>query len=101
MCIDRFLGRDVVEGARYFPVVAILVPRQSGKTTLAKKMFMMHNYVTLEDVDMREAALNDPRSFLAMQRNNHGLIIDEFQHAPDLLSYITCLNSYTFTTINR
>lgn len=88
MYIKRFLERDIAEGMRYFPVVAILGPRQSGKTTLAKKIFEKHIYVTLEDVDVRKAALNDPRSFFTLYRNEHGLIIDEFQHAPELLSYI-------------
>jgi predicted AAA+ superfamily ATPase len=82
------MEKDIAEGMRYFPVVAILGPRQSGKTTLAKNMFPNHLYVTLEDIDMREAAKHDPRSFLSLHRNEHGLIIDEFQHVPELLSYI-------------
>src|SRR5271154_1807620 len=88
MYIHRILEKDIGQGALYFPVVAILGPRQSGKTTLAKKMFEKHTYVTLEDIDMRNAALSDPRSFLNLYRNEHGLIIDEFQRAPELLSYI-------------
>ncbi|MFA6527052.1 MAG: ATP-binding protein [Candidatus Babeliales bacterium] len=88
MFISRILERDIIEGARYFPVVAILGPRQSGKTTLAKKIFAQHAYVSLEDVDKRTAAIEDPRTFLQLHRNEAGLIIDEFQYAPDLLSYI-------------
>jgi len=88
MYIKRILEKDIAQGALYFPVVAILGPRQSGKTTLAKKMFEKHVYVTLEDIDIRNAAINDPRSFLSLYRNDHGLIIDEFQRAPALLSYI-------------
>lgn len=88
MYIKRFLEDDIAQGMLYFPVVVILGPRQSGKTTLAKKMFEKHTYVTLEEPDMRQAAITDPRSFLNLHRNEHGLIIDEFQHVPDLLSYI-------------
>lgn len=88
MFINRIIEKDIVEGARYFPVVAILGPRQSGKTTLAKKIFEKHNYVSLEDIDKRMAAIEDPRTFLQLHRNTFGLIIDEFQYAPDLLSYI-------------
>ncbi len=88
MYIKRKLEKDIAQGRLYFPVVAILGPRQSGKTTLAKKMFPNHLYVTLEDIDVREAAKHDPRSFLSLHRNDHGLIIDEFQHVPELLSYI-------------
>lgn len=88
MYIKRTAEKDIKEGARYFPAVAILGPRQSGKTTLAKKMFPLHTYVSLEDIDLRTAAINDPRTFLELHQNQQGMIIDEFQHAPDLLSYI-------------
>lgn len=88
MYIKRLLEADISQGMLFFPVVVILGPRQSGKTTLAKKMFGKHPYVTLEEPDMRKAAVNDPRSFLNLHRNEHGLIIDEFQHVPELLSYI-------------
>ncbi|MFH1831886.1 MAG: ATP-binding protein [bacterium] len=88
MYINRILEKDILEGARYFPVVGILGPRQSGKTTLAQKIFDKHNYVSLEEADKRTAAIEDPRTFLKLHRNEFGLIIDEFQYAPDLLSYI-------------
>lgn len=88
MYIKRLLENDITQGARFFPVIAIVGPRQSGKTTLAKNLFNQHPYVSLEDLDKRKAALEDPRSFLLLHQNEHGLIIDEFQYAPDLLSYI-------------
>lgn len=86
--ISRHATNDILEGAQYFPVVAILGPRQSGKTTLAQMIFSNHAYLSLEDLDLRSAAINDPRTFLTAHRNNYGIIIDEFQYAPDLLSYI-------------
>jgi predicted AAA+ superfamily ATPase len=90
MYIKRTLEKDIKEGASYFPVVAILGPRQSGKTTLAQTLFSDHVYVSLEEKDQRTAALADPRSFLESNRSlsKVGIIIDEFQYAPDLLSYI-------------
>ncbi|MCB9492716.1 MAG: ATP-binding protein [Epsilonproteobacteria bacterium] len=71
-----------------FPVVAILGPRQSGKTTLAQATFNNYTYVSLEDLKTRELALEDPQNFLAMHENEHGIIIDEFQNVPDILSQI-------------
>ncbi|MEK6737244.1 MAG: AAA family ATPase, partial [Planctomycetota bacterium] len=47
-----------------FPVVAITGPRQSGKTTLAKASFPSKPYITLENPDMLELALDDPKGFL-------------------------------------
>lgn len=71
-----------------FPVVALLGPRQSGKTTLAKSTFKKHAYVSFEDPDTRNFAQSDPRKFLSAYENTFGIIIDEFQHVPEILSYI-------------
>ncbi|MFA5075330.1 MAG: ATP-binding protein [Candidatus Babeliales bacterium] len=86
--IKRKITHDVLEGARYFPVIGILGPRQSGKTTLARELFKDHVYLSLEDLDLRATAKSDPRTFLLANRNDHGIIIDEFQYVPELLSYI-------------
>jgi predicted AAA+ superfamily ATPase len=69
-----------------FPVIAITGPRQSGKTTLVKKIFHNLPYVSLEDIDIRTQAQEDPRGFL----NNfpQGAIFDEVQRVPELFSYI-------------
>ncbi len=69
-----------------YPVLAISGPRQSGKSTLAKKQFPDHHYVSLEDMDERAMAEEDPRGFL--QRFQSGVIIDEVQRVPQLFSYI-------------
>ncbi len=86
--IKREITTDILEGARYFPVVGILGPRQSGKTTLAKDIFKNHIYLSLEDLDLRAMAKTDPRTLLQANRNDYGIIIDEFQYVPELLSYI-------------
>lgn len=84
----RDLQEIVQRFASKFPVLSITGPRQSGKTTLVREMFKKHNYVLLEYVDEREYAQSDPRGFLKKYSNEHGLIIDEVQYAPELLSYI-------------
>jgi predicted AAA+ superfamily ATPase len=72
--------------ARGFPVAVLTGPRQSGKTTLARAAFPRHAYVSLEDLDQRAQAAADPRGFVAQWRG--GVVIDEVQHAPALLSYL-------------
>ena len=69
-----------------YPVVTITGPKQSGKTTLCKNLFSNKKYVSLEEFDNRNYAENDPRGFLAEYCG--GVIIDEIQRVPDLLSYI-------------
>jgi hypothetical protein len=72
--------------AGYYPVVAVIGPRQSGKTTLVKSTFPKKDYVSLEDPDVREFVRVDPRGFLAQHRA--GAILDEAQRCPELCSYL-------------
>lgn len=86
--IHRALSEHILTLAQQFPVLAILGPRQSGKTTLAQMLFRDYVYVSLEDLDVRQRAKNDPRGFLQQGENAGGLILDEIQNVPELLSYI-------------
>lgn len=61
-------------------------PRQSGKTTLARAAFSGYEYFSLEDLDSRREAAEDPRGFL--HRRPHGFILDEVQHVPELFPYL-------------
>ena len=72
----------------HFPVIAILGPRQSGKTTLAKEVFKSYTYLSLEDPKTRDLAQEDPKAFLELYENSFGIILDEFQLVPQLLSVI-------------
>jgi len=84
--IPRLALQTAHSWASIFRVVAIVGPRQSGKTTLARQAFPDHPYRSLEDPDRRELARSDPRGFLAALPD--GAILDEVQRCPDLLSYI-------------
>ncbi len=88
MLIKRDLTEKVTEAAKEFPVIAIVGPRQSGKTTLAQMAFPQHTYISLEDYDMRMLANADPRKFLQEYPTASGIILDEIQHVPELLSYM-------------
>jgi predicted AAA+ superfamily ATPase len=67
-------------------VVTITGPRQSGKTTLCRMLFPDRPYVSLETPEDRVFALRDPKGFL--DRFETGVVIEEVQRAPELLSYI-------------
>jgi uncharacterized protein len=82
----RELSSYIKEIAKIYPVVAVLGPRQSGKTTLVKALFSKKPYVNLEKPKDRDFALTDPELFLSQFPD--GAIIDEIQHVPDLFSYI-------------
>jgi predicted AAA+ superfamily ATPase len=84
--IERLLGRVLAEQARGNPVVTLVGPRQSGKTTLVRHVFPDHDYVSLERPDRRSAAKQDPVGFLSAHRGE--VILDEVQKVPELLSYI-------------
>jgi len=82
----RELAAYLVKIAPKYPVVTIVGPRQSGKSTLCRYLFADHQYVSLEEADVRELAVRDPRGFF--KKNSGDLILDEIQRAPELLSYI-------------
>ena len=86
--LSRHLSESVLSAAAQNPVVTLMGPRQSGKTTLCRMLFPDHEYLSLEAPDVRSRAIDDPRGFLASEDD---LIIDEIQRAPDLLSYIQVL----------
>ena len=84
--IPRTLEKKLRESAKQYPVVLITGPRQSGKTTLCRKIFQKKHYVSFENPDTREFAQNDPKGLL--ERYPEGAIFDEIQRVPALLSYI-------------
>ena len=84
--ISRQAFEKIQELSQQFKSVAILGPRQSGKTTLARACFPHKPYISLENPDSRRFALDDPKGFL--QQFPEGAILDEIQRTPEILSYL-------------
>lgn len=84
--IEREIEPVLRELSKGFKSITLTGPRQSGKTTLARKAFPELRYVSLENPDTRERAATDPRGFL--RQLSDGAIVDEIQRVPDLFSYL-------------
>jgi len=79
----------LLQRATLYPVVTVLGPRQSGKTTLCRMAFPDKPYVNLEQPDVRDFAQQDPKAFLAQYPD--GAVLDEIQNVPTLLSWLQVL----------
>lgn len=86
MFIERQITSKIKQLADKFPVITLTGARQCGKSTLLRHSFPEYQYASLEDLDLRKMANEDPRGFLQNYQNK--TIIDEAQYAPDLFSYI-------------
>ena len=69
-----------------YPILALTGPRQSGKTTFLRTQFSEYQYVSLENLDLRKFATEDPNAFLAQY--DKYVIFDEAQRVPHLFSYL-------------
>lgn len=72
--------------AGQFPIIAILGPRQSGKTTLAKDAFPNKQYLTFDDKRVRDIAQANPQDFIEALPS--GAILDEVQKVPEIFDAI-------------
>ena len=84
--IKRDAEAELIALSRQFRAVAVTGPRQSGKTTLVRKVFDQKPYISLENPDTRKYAQEDPRGFLG--DFPEGAILDEIQRAPAIFSYL-------------
>ena len=86
--IQRSLEKVVEQVTQEYPVVLVTGPRQVGKTTMLKKLMegSSRGYVSLDDLNDRALAKNDPELFL--QLHKPPVLIDEVQYAPELFTYI-------------
>ena len=83
---ERTQRAALLSALRSYPVAVVTGPRQAGKSTMLRTTLKKWTMVSLEDLDLRNFALADPRGFL--RQYPPPLVIDEAQHVPELFSYI-------------
>ena len=85
--INRDLESKIISLPEEYSAILITGPRQVGKTTILRRLTQENRtYVTLDDLEERAMAQNDPALFLQM--HDRPILIDEVQYAPQLFSYI-------------
>jgi AAA+ family protein len=84
--IHRKIEETILEASKYFSVIAVSGPRQSGKSTLLTQLFPLYEKFSLKDLNILDYAKNDPIAFL--NQTDEGMFIDEIQRCPQLLDYI-------------
>lgn len=85
--IKRDLEPKILSLSKEYSAILITGPRQVGKTTILRQLMQKDRaYVTLDDLEDRAMAQNDPALFL--QLHDRPILIDEVQYAPQLFSYI-------------
>lgn len=84
--IKRAISASIAEASKYYQVIVVTGPRQTGKTTLCRELFTGYAYYNLEDLGLRQGIADDPKGFLAGCGKE--VIIDEVQNLPELFSYI-------------
>lgn len=84
--ILRVAQAELINLASQYKAIAVIGPRQSGKTTLVRAVFPEKPYVSLENLEARSYALEDPKAFL--NQFPDGAVLDEVQRTPALFSYL-------------
>ena len=86
MWIEREIVTELLQAASTFPVVALVGPRQVGKTSILERVFQDYHYVSLDVASNAETAETRPQEFL--RRHPPPVVIDEVQYAPSFFRHL-------------
>lgn len=87
MHITRTLSKSILETSKSFKILLLTGPRQVGKTTLLQNLQSQNrSYISLDDVDIRLSAKEDPAGFVDQLKLP--ILIDEVQYAPEIFPYL-------------
>jgi predicted AAA+ superfamily ATPase len=85
--IQRFLEKTIMENMKCREIIALIGPRQSGKTTLLKHIYEAIGegvFLSFDDREELELFVEDEKAFAELHaKNSRYLFIDEFQYAKE------------------
>lgn len=84
--IPRAVSPHILEVQKYYSVIIVTGPRQSGKTTLCQHLFSDYKFATMDDIGTRTRALTDMDFFMDSLGEN--AVIDEVQNCPEVLTAV-------------
>lgn len=84
--IKRDMEKLIINTSKEYSAILLYGPRQIGKSTVLENLFKNRTIVSLDDLNLRNLAINDPKMFLEIYKPP--LLIDEIQYAPNLFPYI-------------
>ena len=85
----RLITDRVKKALEFFPVIAVVGARQTGKSTLVKHEFPERNYISLDLLEVRAAVDSDPYGFISAQ--HRPITLDEVQRVPTIFEIIKVL----------
>ena len=80
--VQRHLESKILRHIKNTSVILLTGPRQSGKSTLLQHLFKEWQYISFDNIQLRNEASSDPRIFLKKYPDK--TIFDEVQKVPDL-----------------
>src|SRR5262249_43160182 len=86
MWIERDISPKIMSLAQSFPVIVLTGARQTGKTTLLRRLFADYTYVSLDIPSTAALASQSPEAFLSQYPAP--LLVDEVQYAPELFRHL-------------
>lgn len=84
--VQRFMVNVISDNLKYFPLISITGPRQSGKTTIAHLAASGYQYLNMEIDEHKNFAETDPAGFL--KKYDYKVILDEVQAVPNLFIHL-------------
>lgn len=89
--IERTIKKHIASSLELYPVIVVTGAKQVGKSTIVLSFVneFGFRYVSLDDIDNRRMAIEDPKLFI--QYHGYPLIIDEVQYAPILFEVIEAI----------